>query len=49
MVVAKVLSRMMDVGRYAITFDGSNLPSGVYIYRLEVNDFSSTKKMMLMK
>ncbi len=49
MAVAKVLSRMMDVGRYAVTFDGSNLPSSVYVYRLDVNDFSATKKMVLMK
>jgi hypothetical protein len=39
----------MDVGRHAVTFDGSNLPSGVYVYRLDVNDFTATKKMMLMK
>lgn len=47
--VAQIVDRMMDVGRYTVTFDGSNLPSGVYVYRLEVNDFSSTRKMMLMK
>ncbi len=47
--VATVLRETMDVGRYAITFDSSNLPSGVYVYRLDVNDFSATKKMVLMK
>jgi hypothetical protein len=47
--VAQIVNGTMDVGRYAVTFDGSNLPSGVYVYRLEVNDFSSTRKMMLMK
>ncbi|MBU1936643.1 T9SS type A sorting domain-containing protein, partial [bacterium] len=47
--VARILSDMMDSGRHVVSFDGSNLPSGVYIYRLEVNNFSDTKKMMLMK
>jgi len=36
-------------GKYTVTFDGSNLASGVYIYRLETGNFVSTKKLMLMK
>ncbi|MBU1935944.1 T9SS type A sorting domain-containing protein, partial [bacterium] len=31
------------------TFTAKDLPSGVYIYRLDVNDFTATKKMVLMK
>ena len=49
MEVATVFSEAMDVGHYTVTFDGSNLPSGVYVYRLDVNDFTATKKMILMK
>jgi hypothetical protein len=36
-------------GRYEIRFDASNLASGVYIYRIQVNDYVSVKKMILVK
>lgn len=36
-------------GSYRVTFDGSNLPSGVYIYRLQTYSFSQMHKMILMK
>ena len=36
-------------GRYTVNFNASNLASGVYIYRLRVNDYVSSKKMLLLK
>lgn len=36
-------------GRYEITFDGSSLASGVYVYKLDVNNFSTSRKFILMK
>ncbi len=36
-------------GRYNIDFDGSNLASGIYFYRLSVDNFFDTKKFILMK
>lgn len=36
-------------GRYEVEFDGSNLPSGVYFYKLEVGSYEQVKKMMLLK
>ena len=36
-------------GSYSVTFNGSNLASGVYFYRIEASNFKSTKKMVLMK
>jgi len=36
-------------GNYIVNFDGSNLSSGVYFYRLETNDFVQTKGMVLLK
>jgi hypothetical protein len=36
-------------GRYSVSFDASNLASGMYIYRLQAGDFVSSKKMTLIK
>ncbi|MEZ4689743.1 MAG: T9SS type A sorting domain-containing protein [Ignavibacteria bacterium] len=30
-------------------FDGSNLSSGVYFYKIQTNNFSQTKRMILLK
>ena len=37
------------VGNYKVNFDAESLPSGVYIYSINVNDFNISKKMMLVK
>ncbi|MEK7728247.1 MAG: ammonia-forming cytochrome c nitrite reductase subunit c552 [candidate division KSB1 bacterium] len=47
--VATVLEQNVPAGKHAVMFDGSRLASGVYFYRLTVNDFVSTKKMIMMK
>jgi Secretion system C-terminal sorting domain len=47
--VATLVNEVQNEGRYEVNFDGSNLASGVYIYRLQVNDFVDSKKMILMK
>jgi hypothetical protein len=36
-------------GSYEVKFDGSNLPSGVYFYKLESDRFSEVKKLILLK
>jgi hypothetical protein len=36
-------------GAHAIPFDGTNLPSGIYIYRLTAGDFQASGKLVLMK
>ncbi|PTM20359.1 MAG: hypothetical protein DA446_03555, partial [Bacteroidetes bacterium] len=36
-------------GMYEVTFDASNLTTGIYIIRLTANNFVQTRKMMLMK
>ena len=36
-------------GEYAIPYDGSSLPSGVYYYRLSGDNISRTKQMILLK
>ena len=36
-------------GYHEMTFDASNLASGLYFYRIEAGDFAAVKKMVLMK
>jgi hypothetical protein len=46
----KVLENgFMGAGNYSVSFNASELPSGLYFYKIEAGQFSQTKKMMLMK
>jgi len=47
--VANLVNENKSGGFYETIFDASNLTSGFYIYKLTVNDFVSTKKMLLTK
>ncbi|TAK65376.1 MAG: T9SS type A sorting domain-containing protein [Bacteroidetes bacterium] len=47
--VATLVSRQMPVGTYEASFDASNLPSGMYMYKLSVGEFVQTRKMILAK
>ncbi|KUG26183.1 hypothetical protein ASZ90_003979 [hydrocarbon metagenome] len=47
--VKTLVNRQMQPGTYEVIFDASNLPSGVYFYRLTNGNFSQTKKMLLMR
>jgi hypothetical protein len=47
--VKTVLNEFKRTGRYEATFTSTGLASGVYIYQLRVNDFITSKKMILLK
>lgn len=55
--IITLVNEAKTTGRYTYSFNGSDLPSGVYIYQLIVNDpsassgqsFVSSKKLMLVK
>ena len=47
--VTNLVNTQQKAGRYEVVFDASGFASGVYIYRLESNSYSSIKKMLLIK
>ncbi|MBE0646096.1 MAG: T9SS type A sorting domain-containing protein [Bacteroidetes bacterium] len=47
--VATLVNEFRNAGTHRATFDASNLPTGMYIYRLESGSFSASRKMMLSK
>ena len=47
--VATLFEGQQKAGTHTVLFDGSGLASGVYYYRLETNDFTNTKKLLLLK
>jgi hypothetical protein len=47
--VATLVNGEMKAGYYDLEFNASHLASGVYFYRIRVNDFVATRRMMLVK
>ena len=47
--VMTLVNETRSVGSYEISFDASNMPSGTYFYTLIAENYSSTKKMILIK
>jgi hypothetical protein len=47
--VAVLVNGVQTPGRYSVTWDGSGVSSGVYLYRMEAGGFIATRKMVLTK
>jgi CubicO group peptidase (beta-lactamase class C family) len=47
--VTMLVSDRLTAGNYTYDWDAPNLASGVYLYRLEAEEFVETKKMILMR
>ena len=47
--VQTLVNEQQSEGRYEVSLEGSGLSSGVYLYRLIVDNFADTKKFMLVK
>ncbi|MEO5948736.1 MAG: fibronectin type III domain-containing protein [Chitinophagaceae bacterium] len=47
--IATLINEKQNAGSYSVKFDGSNLPSGIYYYKIATDNFVDTKKMLLVK
>lgn len=47
--VRTLVNGTLPAGRHTARFDAATLPSGVYLYRLNAGQFTSTRKMLLLR
>ena len=47
--IQTLVNEELQSGTYEVEFDGTNYPSGVYYYSLSTENFTETKKMVLIK
>jgi hypothetical protein len=47
--ITTLVDDRLSAGSYETQWDATNMPSGTYFYRLETDDFTETKKMILVK
>jgi hypothetical protein len=47
--VATLVNEAKPPGEYGVVFDGTNLPSGVYFYRLTAGGFTETRRMIVIR
>ncbi|MDQ3019077.1 MAG: T9SS type A sorting domain-containing protein [Bacteroidota bacterium] len=47
--VTTLVNQKQSPGIYEVEFNGSNLGSGVYYYKIESENFSEVRKMILLK
>jgi serine protease len=47
--VETVVDEVLQAGPHSFTWDGGQMASGIYLYRLTTDNFTSTRKMVLMK
>lgn len=47
--IQSLMNKKLTIGNYNVTWDASGFSSGIYFYRVKVNDKAITKKIMLLK
>ncbi len=47
--IQNLIDENLNAGYYKVDFNGNNLPSGAYFYRIEANEFAQIRKMTLLK
>jgi len=46
---ATLVNENKDAGSYKVSFNGANLSSGIYFYKINAGEFSNVKKLILIK
>ena len=47
--VTTLVDETKESGYYSLTWNAVNVPSGIYFFRLQANNFVQTKKLVLLK
>jgi hypothetical protein len=47
--ISVLVNEKQSVGNYEVEFDASELTSGVYLYKLQINGYTSVKRMTVLK
>lgn len=47
--VTTLVNEQLRPGTYEVSFDGRNVASGIYFYKLTTDEYTATKKMVLLK
>ncbi|MFZ1291257.1 MAG: T9SS type A sorting domain-containing protein [Melioribacteraceae bacterium] len=47
--IAELVNDSRETGYHEVTFDASNLSSGIYYYQIKAGDFIQSRKMLLIK
>ena len=47
--ITTIVNEIKEPGSHSAEFDGTNLSSGLYIYKLEAGNYIESKKMLLIK
>ena len=47
--VINLVDEVLPAGHYEVAFEGSDLSSGVYFYRIQAERFVQSRKMLLIK
>jgi len=47
--VITLVNEQQPAGNYEVSFDATNLTSGIYLYKIQAGDYSDVKKMILLR
>ena len=47
--VATLINEPRFAGNYEVSFDGTNLSSGIYLYKIQAGEYTDVKKMILLR